>query len=110
MIEEITVPGVARLPVMISGCWSAPPKRDWRGFARATEPIVAIAFLRLQHHVEWGLSSSTEDTEIETRLSLFPYDKTCLDVQVSVSKPFLMLDIDDEAAAGRWAGFGRGGS
>jgi hypothetical protein len=85
MIEGLTVPGVSRFPVTFTGSWSALPKRDWRGIASAQEPIVAIAFLRRQHHVEWGLSSRTEDNEIETRLAIFPYDKAGLDVQVSVS-------------------------
>ncbi|MEE9365731.1 MAG: hypothetical protein V3W44_03495 [Dehalococcoidales bacterium] len=87
MIAGMTVPGVSRIPVTISGEWPAPPKRDWRGVASSEEPIVAIAFLRWQHHVEWCLSSCTEDgaIDIETRLALFPYDKAGLDVQVNVS-------------------------
>jgi hypothetical protein len=85
MIEGLTVPGVAKLPVTFSGTWPEPPKRDWRGVASAPEPIVAVTFLRWQHHVEWGLSSRLEDCEIETRLAIFPYDKAGLDVQVSVS-------------------------
>jgi hypothetical protein len=85
MIEGLTVPGVARLPVTISGAWPALPKRDWRGVASAPEPIVAVTFMRWQHHVEWGLSARLEDCAIETRLALFPYDKAGLDVQVNVS-------------------------
>lgn len=85
MIEGLTVPGVARFPVTFSGSWPALPKRDWRGVACAPEPIVAVTFLRWQHHVEWGLSSRSEDCEIETRLAIFPYDQAGLDVQVSVS-------------------------
>lgn len=86
MIEGITIPGVSRIPVSLSGDWSAPPKRDWRGVASAEEPIVAITFLRRQHHIEWCLSRCAEEDaiDIETRLALFPYDKLGLDVQVNV--------------------------
>ncbi len=85
MIEGLTIPGAARLPVTFSGAWPALPKRDWRGIASAPEPIVAVTFLRWQHHIEWGLSNRSEDCEIETRLAIFPYDQAGLDVQVSVS-------------------------
>ncbi len=84
MIEDITIPRVAKLPVQISGNWAPPPKRDWRGFAIADEPIVAVTFLRCEGHIEWCLSERQNVNMIEVRLALFPYDKNGVDVSVNV--------------------------
>jgi hypothetical protein len=83
MIDGLTIPGVARAPVVISGEWLPAPKRDWRGVASASEPIVAVSFLRWGHHIEWCLSERPTGNESEVRLALFPYDRDGCDVQVN---------------------------
>jgi hypothetical protein len=85
MIEKISISGVARLPISISGKWSTSPKRNWKGFASCIESIVAVSFLRCNGRVEWCLSERPTGNEIEVGLALFPFDESALDIQVNVS-------------------------
>ncbi len=85
MIENISISGVARLPVTISGKWSTPPKRDWQGLASSVEPIVAVSFLRCNGRVEWCLSERPTGNAIEVRLALLPFDERAVDTQVNTS-------------------------
>ena len=69
MIEGVTVPGLARMPVAISGSWYSPSRRLWEGRATAEQPIVAVAFVRCEQHVEWGLSWRFDEPDLKTAVS-----------------------------------------
>jgi hypothetical protein len=85
MIEDITLPGLVRLPVYISGEWAASPKLQWDGSTISDEPIVAVSFLRWEGHVEWCLSERPSGNTIQVRLGLTADDKNRLHVQVFCS-------------------------
>lgn len=82
MNELITT---ADLPVTISGEWLDPPKRDWRGIASASEPLVAVVFLKQRNRLEWCKSDRGSVEGLPIRLALFPYDKLASEVQVNFS-------------------------
>ena len=85
MLAGLIIPDAKKIPVLVKGIWSPSPKRDWRGIASSSEPIVGITFLRFNTVVEWCLSERVIGSEIEVRLALFEYDREHLEVQVNAS-------------------------
>src|SRR4051794_37324606 len=77
--------GLTSLPVTAEGGWSPGRKRDWQGIAISSEPLVAVAFLRVAGVTEWCKSERHNENGLELRLALFPYDESLTDVQVNFS-------------------------
>jgi hypothetical protein len=75
---------VTRLLISIEGQWSSGPNRDWRGWATATEPLVAITFLSTPTDCNWSRSARAE-MPCEVRLTLGRFDKQGREVQVNFS-------------------------
>jgi len=84
MIEGTTIPGAKRLPVVLAGAWKSPARLSWEGGATCSEPMVAVAFLRCGHHVDWGLSCRSDSPTIETGI-LFACREADRFVQVNFS-------------------------
>ena len=77
--EQIT--SLARLPVVIEGSWdqSFP---NWKGSARASEPLVSIVFLTVSGETEWCKSERGRPEALELSIALFPFEDPCI-VQVN---------------------------
>lgn len=83
-LDAVTLNGATPLLISVQGQWSTGPSRDWLGWAQATEPFVALAFLRTPEICRWARSERAVDSA-EVRLALFPYDEEGKDVQVNFS-------------------------
>ena len=78
-------PCLTQLPVTLEGGWSPLPRRDWRGIAVASEPLVAVALLGSCGLVQWGRSERGSAEQLAVRLALLPYGADGLNVQVNFS-------------------------
>ncbi len=87
---------VPRVPVDLSGAWvvEKTPRlaggfattRRWKGLARASQPLVALAVLLSSNLVDWGKSEAGADPDgCPIVLALFPHDNLGLDVQVNLT-------------------------
>jgi hypothetical protein len=87
---------VPQLPVDLSGEWvvEKTPRlagglattRRWKGLARASQPLVALAVVASPTVVRWGKSEAATDPDgCPITLALFPYDNLGLDVQVNLT-------------------------
>lgn len=74
-----------KIDVSVTGDWLAGGTRDWRGEARAAEPIVAISFAAQGRSVSWSKSERANPERQAVKLSLLPYDSDFRDVQVHFS-------------------------
>lgn len=83
--NTLPIEGLSRVPVTLEGNWESGRQRDWRGTIRALEPIVGLILLESNLGIEWCKSERAKADGLKTRLALFPYDTTNLDVQVSFS-------------------------
>jgi hypothetical protein len=80
-LEGIAFEGLETLPIYLNGSWAYGAKRDWRGAARSTVPLVGMSFMQSPRHCEW-CKSKKDEASPEVRLALFPYDDVGMDVQV----------------------------
>jgi hypothetical protein len=86
MIDAVKLTSVTQIDILIRGAWDPQEIRYWRGTATASEPCVAVAFLRDGYHVEWCQSERTNESNLDLDLALFPYHKSeDLDIQVNFS-------------------------
>lgn len=85
MLEEFHSDALRQLPVLVSGGWQAGPTRDWRGEARAAEPLVAIVFCVRGANVSWCKSERPNPAGQPVRLLLGHHDSEGCDVQVNFS-------------------------
>lgn len=85
MFEHFHSDALRKINVSVCGEWLAGGTRDWRGEARAAEPIVAISFVVKGAHVEWCKSERANPESQPVRLLLGTYDSAKRDVQVNFS-------------------------
>ena len=85
MLDEFCSAALREVDVSISGEWEAGTTRDWRGEARATEPVVAVSFCRRGSKISWCKSERPHPTAQPVRLLLGPYDSSGRDLQVNFS-------------------------
>jgi hypothetical protein len=83
-VTDLSWTELSSTPVRCTGAWDRQPVLRWRGVAVADEPIVAIAFLTTDGHVEWCKGERPRGSTVEIDLALLPYDELRLDVQVNV--------------------------
>jgi hypothetical protein len=87
---------VPRLPVDLSGAWvvektptlagGLSTTRRWKGLARASQPLVALAVVVNRDIVDWGKSEAQAQPDgCPITLALFPYDNFGLDVEVDLT-------------------------
>jgi hypothetical protein len=74
---------VEKTPTLAGGLSTT---RRWKGLARASQPLVALAVLVNRDFVDWGKSEAqTQPDGCPITLALFPYDNLGLDVEVSLT-------------------------
>lgn len=85
MFEKFHSDALRQIDVSVSGEWQAGATRDWRGQARAPEPVVAISFAVKGAQVSWCKSERANPVGQPVRLLLGHYDSAMRDVQVNFS-------------------------
>ncbi len=73
------------LKIKITGSWEKGLRRDWKGCAISSEPIVAVVMIKVGDVIEWCKSERGNANGQPIRLLLSPYDNDNLDVQVNYS-------------------------
>lgn len=92
----VSLHDVPQLPVDLSGEWviEKTPRlaggfattRRWKGMARASQALVALAVVASPILVQWGKSEAATDPDgCPITLALFPHDNLGLDVQVNMT-------------------------
>ncbi len=85
MIGNTKLASLTQVDIVIRGAWHPQGDRYWRGTATASEPCVAVPFLRVGYHVEWCQPERTNESSLDLHLALFPYNESDLDIQVNFS-------------------------
>jgi hypothetical protein len=85
MLLDFSSTALREIAVSISGGWETTAIRDWRGEARASEPIVAVSFCVRESEISWCKSERPHPVAQPVRLLLGPYDSSGCDVQVNFS-------------------------
>jgi hypothetical protein len=72
-LDAVRIPPATKVSATLSGSWKRPRYWDWNGTLAATEPIVALALMRIGNRLEWARSEKGPKSTLDVRL-LLAYD------------------------------------